>query len=145
MLDICGPEVPLSYIEYFFTSHKSLLLATKNRNLLLSVLTKCGWLVSVPKHGVIAQRRKVIGLMVNTITMDFEIPQEKLETFFSDLTKVKSQSSMPVRLLTSFLGLLNSLSRVLGQVALLMTRNLKFLSVTSLYLKGEMVLCYFVI
>ena len=77
--------------------------------------------------------------------MDFEIPQEKLESFFSDLTKVKSQSSMPVRLLASFLGLLNSFSRVIGQVDRLMTRNLKFLSATGLYLKGEMVLGYFVI
>ena len=135
----------LVYIDDSFISHKPLLLATKNRNLLLSVLTKCGLLVSVPKHGAIAQRKKVIGLMVNSITMDFEIPQEKLETFFSDLTKVKSQSSMPVRLLASFLGLLNSFSRVLGQVVRLMTRNLKFLSATGLYLKGEMVLGYFVI
>ena len=54
--------------------------------------------------------------------MEFEIPDEKLEKFFLILVKVQSQEIMPVRLLASFLGLLNSFDRALGQVVRLMTR-----------------------
>ena len=56
--------------------------------------------------------------------MEFEIPDAKLEKFFLLLEKVDSAGLMPVRLLASFLGLLNSFSKALGQVVRLMTRQL---------------------
>ena len=56
--------------------------------------------------------------------MKFEVPQSQLDTFFSLLNQVKSQSIMPVTLLAGFLGLLNLFSRALGQVVHLMTRKI---------------------
>ena len=56
--------------------------------------------------------------------MEFEIPESKLQSFLLLLKQIKSVSTMPVRLLAKFLGLLNSFSRVLGQVVRRMTRNL---------------------
>ena len=86
--------------------------------------SKCGWLVNVAKHKSILQKKVFLGLLVNSITMEFEIPEPKLDSFLLLLKQVKSLSTMPVRLLAKFLGLLNSFSRALGQVVRLMTRNL---------------------
>ena len=91
----------------------------------MSVLTNCGWILSSPKHHPMALQKIFLGLTVNSVSMEFEIPDEKLEkTNFLLLEKVDSAGIMPVRLLASFLGLLNSFSRALGQVVRLMTRQL---------------------
>ena len=71
-----------------------------------------------------ALQKIFLGLMVNSISMQFEIPDEKLEKFFLLLERVDSADIMPVRLLASFLGLLNSFSKALRQVVRLMTRQL---------------------
>ena len=52
-------------------------------------------------------QRIFLGLTVNSVSMEFEIPDEKLEKFFLLLDRVKLAGVMPVRLLASFLGLLN--------------------------------------
>ena len=62
--------------------------------------------------------------MINSITMPFVIPEEKLLKFFVVLLFVKSQAVMPVRLLAQLLGLLNLFSRALGQIVRLMTQSL---------------------
>ena len=56
--------------------------------------------------------------------MQFEVPNSKLIQFCELLQHVKSQATMPVRLLEHFLGLLDLYSRALGQVVRLMTRSL---------------------
>ena len=56
--------------------------------------------------------------------MEFEVSNSKLGHFFSVLQLVKSQHKMPVKPLSHFLSLLNLLSRALGKVVRLMTRNL---------------------
>ena len=84
----------------------------------------CGWLLSVPKHKPVAQKKVFLGLMINSNTMQFEILEEKIFKFLEILVLVKSQAVMPVRLLAQFLGLLNSFSRALGQIVRLMTRSL---------------------
>ena len=113
-----------AYIDDFFTSSQPEALAHRNRNFLLFVLTKCGWLVNIPKHLPILQKKIFLGLVVNSITMEYEIPKEKLDAFLLLLENVESLSNMPVRLLAKFLGTLNSFSRALGQVVRLMTRAL---------------------
>ena len=113
-----------AYIDDFFTSSQPFALAHKNRNFLLFVLTKCGWLVNIPKHLPILQKKIFLGLLVNSITMEYEIPEAKLDAFLLLLEDIESLSNMPVRLLAKFLGTLNSFSRALGQVVRLMTRAL---------------------
>ena len=90
----------------------------------MHTLIKCGWLLSVPKHKPVAQIKIFLGLQINSLNMKFEIPSEKIITFFKVLQQVKSQAVMPVRLLAKFLGLLNSFSKALGQIVRLMTRSL---------------------
>ena len=65
-----------------------------------------------------------MGLIINSITIEFEIRQSKLDPFFDVLNLVKSQLFIVLRLLTRFLGLLNSFNKALGQVVWLMTRYL---------------------
>merc|ERR1711873_242574 len=112
------------YIDVFFICHFSEHLAVKSRNFLLHPLIQCGWLLSVPKHKPVSQKKVFLGLMINSNTMQFEIPQEKLLKFFDILLLVKSQAIMLVRLLARLLGLLNSFSKALGQIVRLMTRSL---------------------
>ena len=99
-------------------------LAIKSRNFLIHTLIKCGWLLSIPKHEQVAQKKVFLGLTINSLTMKFEVPDSKLAKFFKIIESVKSQAIMPVRLLAHFLGLLNLFSRALGQVVRLMTRGL---------------------
>jgi hypothetical protein len=112
------------YIDDFFICHASEHLAIKSRNFLLHTLIRCGWLLSVPKHQPVSQKKVFLGLTINSLSMKFEIPDEKLSRFFEVLIMVKSQEVMPVRLLAQLLGLLNSFSRALGQIVRLMTRSL---------------------
>ena len=74
--------------------------------------------------------------MINSNTMQFEIPQEKLLKFFEILLLVKSQAIMPVRLLAQLLGLLNLFSKALGQIVRLMTRSL-YACLQPAYRSGE--------
>ena len=90
------------------------------------ILTSFGWLINIPKHEPIAQNKIFLGLIINSISIEFDFPQSKLDQFFDVLKLVKSQSVMAVRFLAWFLGLLNLFSKALGQVARLMTRNLYF-------------------
>ena len=108
----------------FFICHLSEQLSIKSRNFLLHTLIRCGWLLSVPKHKLVAQKKVFLGLLINSITMQFEIPEEKISKVLEILVLVKSQAVMPVRLLAQLLGLLNSFSRALGQIVRLMTRSL---------------------
>merc|ERR1712120_58477 len=108
----------------FFICHLSEHLAIKSRNFLLYTLVRCGWLLSVPKHKPVAQKKVFLGLMINSNTLQFEIQEEKISKFLEILVLVKFQAVMPVRLLAQFLGLLNLFSRDLGQIVRLMTRSL---------------------
>ena len=101
-------------------------LAIKSRNFLIHTLIKCGWLLSVPKHEPVAQKKIFLGLAINSLTMQFEVPDSKISKFLEVLNSVKSQAVLPVRLLARLLGLLNLFSRALGQDIRFMTRNLYF-------------------
>ena len=114
----------LVYIDDFWNAGKPASLSLKNRTFLLYVLAKCGWGVNISKHEEIYQAKIFLGLIIDSIKLEFRIPPEKLEDFLLLSQQVKSQALMPVRLLARYLGKLNSFSRALGQVVRLMTRNL---------------------
>ena len=80
----------LVYIDDFFICHMSEHLAIKSRNFLIHTLIKCGWLLSIPKHEQVAQKKVFLGLVINSLTMKFEIPDSKLAKFFKVLESVKS-------------------------------------------------------
>ena len=71
----------LVYIDDFFICHMSEHLAIKSRNFLIHTLIKCSWLLSVPKHEQVAQKKVFLGLVINSLTMKFEIPDSKLAKF----------------------------------------------------------------
>ena len=45
------------YIDDFFTCQQPLSLATKNRTFLISVLVRCGWILSASKHHPISLQK----------------------------------------------------------------------------------------
>ena len=55
----------LLYIDDFFICHLSEHLAIKSRNFLLHTLIRCGWLLSVPKHKPVSQKKVFLGLIIN--------------------------------------------------------------------------------
>ena len=65
-----------------------------------------------------------LALLINSILMEFEIPQAKLNNFLELFKQVQTQEILPVRLLARLLGKLNSFSRALGQVVRLMNWSL---------------------
>ena len=69
------------YIDDFFNAQQPYALALKNRDFLLYVLHKCGWIVSSSKHGPMSQQEQFLGLIINSITIMFEILEEKLKHF----------------------------------------------------------------
>ena len=46
---------------------------------LIYVLTCCGWLLSVPKHEEIAQKKIFLGLTIKSISIGFDVPNSKLD------------------------------------------------------------------
>merc|ERR1712030_19222 len=68
------------YIDDWFTCQQPLDLAIRNRTFLMSVLTNCGWILSSPKHHPMALQKIFLGLTVNSVSMEFEIPDETLKT-----------------------------------------------------------------
>ena len=76
----CGINV-LVYIDNFFICHMSERLAIKSRNFLIFTLTKCGWILSVPKNEPVAQKKIFLGLAINSLTMQFEVPDSKISKF----------------------------------------------------------------
>ena len=62
------------YIDDWFTCQQPLDLAIRNRTFLMSVLTNCGWILSSPKHHPMALQKIFLGLTVNSVSMEFEIP-----------------------------------------------------------------------
>ena len=74
---------------------------------------------NVPKHKPVAQRKIFLGLTINSIKKKYDFPKSKFDQFFEVLKLVKSQALMPV-----CQGLLNLLSRALGQNVSLIIRNL---------------------
>merc|ERR1711873_382117 len=72
-------------IDDFFICHALEHLAIKSRYFLLHTLIRCGWLFSVPKHKLVSQKKVFLGLTINSISMKFEIPEEKLLRFFDIL------------------------------------------------------------
>ena len=55
----------LIYIDNFFICHMSELLGIKSRNFLIHTLINCGWLLSIPKHEPVAQKKIFMGLAIN--------------------------------------------------------------------------------
>ena len=91
----------------------------------LYVLYNSGWIVSSSKHGPMSQQEQFLSLIVNSITMKFEIPEEKWKGFIELANLVLSlNTALPVRLLAKVLGILNSFSHALGQVVRFMTKSL---------------------
>ena len=80
----------LVYIDDFFICHLSERLAVKSRNFLLHTLIKCCWLLSVPKHKPVAQKKIFLGLTINSLTMQFEVPDDKISKFLEVLSSIKS-------------------------------------------------------
>ena len=70
----------LVYIDNFFICHLSECLAIKSRNFLIHTLIECGWLLSVPKHEPVAQKKIFLGLAINSLTMQFEVPNSKISS-----------------------------------------------------------------
>ena len=66
------------YIDDFFNAHQPYALVLKNRDFLLYVLHKCGWIVSNSKHGPMSQLKQFLGLIVNSVSMKFGIWTRKL-------------------------------------------------------------------
>ena len=59
------------YIDDFFTCQQPIALATKNRTFLISVLIKCGWILSSSKHHPMALQKNFLGFTVNSVSMEF--------------------------------------------------------------------------
>ena len=97
----CGVNL-LAYIDDFFICHLSERLAIKSRNFLIHTLIKCGWLLSVPKHEPVAQKKIFLGLAINSLTMQFEVPDSKIAKFLEVLESVKSQAILPIRFMAPF-------------------------------------------
>ena len=51
------------------------------------------------KHEEIAQKEIFLGLTINSILMEFEVTNSKLDLFFTVLQQVNSQDIISVRLL----------------------------------------------
>lgn len=61
----------LAYVDDFFNAKYPASQAIKNKNFMLFVLTNCGWAVNISKHNEISQMKVFLGLLVNSISMEF--------------------------------------------------------------------------
>ena len=86
---------------------------------------KGGWVFKPSKSsGVPSQRVKYLGLIINSVSMKFEIPEDKLSNLIEKAKTLLSKRRVQVKQLASWVGLLQSCSLAVGPVVNIMCRSL---------------------
>lgn len=112
----------LFYLDDILTLGRSEEDCRRNRDLVVDVLAKTGWVVSHQKATGPASRLKFLGLEICSTEMSFFIPDMKLTRLLDMLESLLSARRVKLRFMASFLGFLQSCARALGPVVRLMSR-----------------------
>ena len=112
------------YLDDQLTGGATKSLAISNNAVANDVLAKAGWIVSTSKKNGPLQRILFLGLEICSVTMKFYIPEKKIISLLAKADSLLSCHKVQLRVLASFIGLLQSCSRALGPIVRLMTRNL---------------------
>ena len=114
----------LSFIDDILCSGKNQEESSRNRTLMVEVLSRAGFVVSEKKSKGPDQRILFLGLEICSVTKKFYIPEEKLVRIIEELESLLMTRRIKLRNMARILGLLQSCSRALGNVVKIRSRNL---------------------
>ena len=112
----------LLYLDDHLTGGPTREKAIHNNEISNQVLSNAGFVVSKEKKNGPLQRILFLGLEVCSVTLKFFIPEKKIIRLLSGIDSLLSSSKVKLRILASFLGLLQSCIKAIGPVTRLMTR-----------------------
>ena len=113
------------YIDDLFNCHQTFEGCAIQEDYIHSQFGKGGWVFKPEKSsGPPSQTVKYLGLMINSLSMTFSIPDSKFEVIVSDCIKFLRLKSFPVRDLASFVGKLQSLRLAIGPIISIMCKAL---------------------
>ena len=112
------------YLDDFMVKGESEAKCRENQAFLVETLSKAGFVVSESKSRGPLTRILFLGLEVCSSTLKFFIPSEKLQRIEQEIEVMLSARKVKLRTMAKFLGLLQSVSRAVGNVVRLRSRIL---------------------
>ena len=114
----------LMYLDDSMVKGSSEVQCQENQAILVETLSRAGFVVSKSKSKGPLSRIKFLGLEVCSSTLKFFIPLSKLERIEKEIQEMLASRKVKLRTMAKFLGLLQSVSRALGNVVRIRTRIL---------------------
>ena len=112
------------YLDDFMVKGESEAKCRENQAFLVETLSKAGFVVSESKSRGPLTRILFLGLEVCSSTLKFFIPSEMLQRIEQEIEVMLSTRKVKLRTMAKFLGLLQSVSRAVGNVVRLRSRIL---------------------
>ena len=106
----------LMYLDDSMVKGSSEVQCQENQAILVETLSRAGFVVSKSKSKGPLSRIKFLGLEVCSSTLKFFIPLSKLERIEKEIQEMLASRKVKLRTMAKFLGLLQSVSRALGNV-----------------------------
>ena len=115
------------YIDDLFNSHQTFEGCALQEIYIHNQFLKGGWVFKPEKSsGPPSQKVKYLGIIINSLTMCFEIPKEKYELNLTESAFFLTSKHFPVRQLASWVGKLQSLRLAIGPIVSIMCKSLYF-------------------
>ena len=114
----------LTYLDDNMVKGSSEAQCQENQAILVETLSRAGFVVSKSKSKGPLSRINFLGLEVCSSSLKFFIPLPKLERIEKEIEEMLSSSKVKLRTMAKFLGLMQSVSRALGNIVRLRTRLL---------------------
>ena len=95
----------------------------RNRDFAVETLQKAGFVVSTSKSKGPAPRLEFLGLEIDGNSLEFYVPQKKIERMKNTITKISKAEQVSVRQIASIVGLIQSFKRAVGPVTRMYTRR----------------------
>ena len=91
------------------------------------LFSKAGWVFKPGKRsGEPSQLCRFLGLVIDSRDLTFNIPEDKLESIQSKAGEMLKRKMNKVRIIASFVGLLQSVRLATGPIVSVMTRSLYY-------------------
>ena len=110
------------FIDDHLTGGATKKLAIQNNNFSNDIWAKAGWVMSPSKKQGPLKKILFLGLLICSDTMMFFIPEAKIVKLLAKADSLLSSKKVKLRVLASFIGLLQSCGRALGPIVRLMSR-----------------------
>ena len=109
------------YIDDLFNSHQEEVGCALQEKFIHDKFVQGGWVFKPEKSsGPPAQKVRYLGIIINSITMNFEIPDDKVAFILQEASYLLKTKFFPLKRLASWVGKLKSLRFEIGPIVSIM-------------------------